>query len=245
VAIDAGRRDPGPAGPPELDGVFQSVEAYYTGKVTEHGATPLGVDWSCQATQWLRFVQLLKLCAFDKAVSLNDLGCGYGELATFLHQRYPRASIDYLGIDLSPVMVQRARRRHRGDPATRFAVGRTCRRRADYSVASGIMNVMLGFPVALWEDFVRGILVDMHRNSLRGFAVNFCESRRPDLRPDELYCSAPDPWIRYCEAELGCSVEVVCNYGLREFTLLAYRESMFLSRMDCADSVILTDAVTA
>jgi SAM-dependent methyltransferase len=234
VQVDAG--DPGPARRPDLDGVFQSVEAYYTGKLTEHGATPLGVDWSCRATQWLRFVQLLKLCAFDTAVSLNDLGCGYGELAVFLHQRYPHAGIDYLGIDLSSAMVQRARRRHRGEPGTRFAVGRTCQRQADYSVASGIMNVMLGFPLPVWEDFVRGILLDMHRNSLRGFAVNFCSSRRPDLRPDELYCSAPDAWVRYCEAELGCSVEVLSDYGLREYTLLVQREPMFRHQTDCPDA---------
>jgi SAM-dependent methyltransferase len=208
-----------------LDTVFRSVEAYYTGRLGAYGATPLGVDWTCQATQWLRFVQLLKICNFDTAVSLNDLGCGYGELATFLHQRYPKASVDYFGIDLSSAMVQRARRRHRCDPATRFAVGRTCRRQADYSVASGVMNVMLRCPIPLWEDFVRNILVDMHRHSRRGFAVNFCVSRRPDLRDDELYCSDPEPWVRYCEDELDCAVEVIAEYGLREYTLLVRRES--------------------
>jgi len=207
-----------------MDGVYRSVEAYYTGKLIEYGACPLGVDWTCQATQWLRFVQLLKLCDFDTRFSLNDVGCGYGELAAFVHQRSPETIIDYLGIDLSAAMVQRARRRHRGDPTTRFAVGRTCRRQADYSVASGIMNVMLGHPLPLWEDFVRGILIDMHRNSYRGFAVNFCSSRRPDLHPDELYCSAPDQWVSYCKQEFGCSVEVVSDYGLREYTLLVRRE---------------------
>lgn len=226
MTVGGRRRDSGAACGPELEGVFRSVEDYYTGQLTEHGATPLGVDWSCQATQWLRFVQLLRICRFDTAVSLNDLGCGYGELATFLHQRYPRASVDYLGIDLSPAMVQRARRRHRGDPATRFAVGRTCQRQADYSVASGIMNVQLGFSLSLWEDFVRGILLDMHCHSRQGFAVNFCVSRRPDLRDDELYCSAPDPWVRYCEAELGCSVEVVADYGLGEYTLMVRPEHL-------------------
>jgi SAM-dependent methyltransferase len=209
--------------PAKLDAVFRNVEAYYTGKLAEYGATPLGVDWPCQATQWLRFVQLLKLCNFDTAVSLNDLGCGYGELATFLHRRYPRASIDYLGIDLSSAMVRRARRRHRGDPATRFLVGRTCRRQADYSLASGIMNVMLGHPPPLWENFVRNILTDMHCNSRQGFAVNFCRSGRADLGEDELYCSAPGPWVRFCEVELGCSVEIVGDYGLSEYTLLVRR----------------------
>jgi SAM-dependent methyltransferase len=221
--MGADRFEPAPACPIDLDSVFGSVEAYYTGRLAKYGAAPLGVDWSCQATQWLRFVQLLKICRFDTAFSLNDLGCGYGELATFLRQRYPEANVDYLGTDLSPAMVQRARRRHRGDRPTRFAIGRTCGRQADYSVASGIMNVRLGFSLPLWEGFVRNILLDMHRNSLRGFAVNFCSSRRPDLRPDELYCSPPDQWVSYCEEAFGCSVEVVSDYGLREYTLLVRR----------------------
>jgi SAM-dependent methyltransferase len=208
----------------ELDGVFRSVESYYTAKLNEFGASPLGVDWSCQATQWLRFVQLLKVCAFDTAFSLNDLGCGYGELAAFIPRRYPRANVDYLGIDLSPAMVRSARRRHRGEPATRFTVGRTCLRQADYSVASGIMNVMLGYPLPLWEGFLRGILADMHRMSRLGFAVNFFASLPPGVTADQLYCSDPDPWVRYCEEELKSSVEVLTDYGLREFTLLVRRE---------------------
>ncbi len=130
MTVAFGRPGLAPTHSAEMDGVFRSVEAYYTGKLMEYGASPLGVDWTCNATQWLRFVQLLKLCQFDADFSLNDLGCGYGELAAFLHQRHPGTRIDYLGIDLSAAMVQRARRRHRGEPTTRFVVGRTCRRQA-------------------------------------------------------------------------------------------------------------------
>src|SRR5437660_4398590 len=36
-------------------GVYADVEAYYSARVARYGATPLGVDWSCQATQMLRF----------------------------------------------------------------------------------------------------------------------------------------------------------------------------------------------
>jgi hypothetical protein len=226
-----------------MDGVFRSVEAYYTGKLTEHGATPLGVDWSCQATQWLRFVQLLKVCTFDTTFALNDLGCGYGELASFLSRRYPQTTVDYLGIDLSSAMVRRARRRYRHEPSTRFAVGRTCPRQADYTVASGIMNVMRGHPMTLWESFLRAILVDMHRASRRGFAVNFCAPQRPDLPPDQLYCCTPEPWVRFCEDELGCSVEVVDGYGLREFTLLVRQERTCGPDVNASSAIIPGAAV--
>ncbi len=35
------------------EGVYSDVEAYYSARVAKYGATPLGVDWSCQATQSL------------------------------------------------------------------------------------------------------------------------------------------------------------------------------------------------
>ena len=206
-----------------LEGVCSRVEAYYAAKLARHGAIPLGVDWSCTATQWLRFVQLLKVCEFDAPFSLIDLGCGYGALATFLAERHPKERIDYLGIDLSPAMIRRARRLHRGKPAIRFAVGRNSAEQADYVVASGIMNVMLGCPLPVWEGFVRTMLVDMHRMSRRSFAVNFLSAPTPGAPAGQLYCPKPETWARFCQDQLGCSVEILDNYGMREFTLLVRR----------------------
>jgi len=206
---------------PDPDAVWHRVQAYYEAKLARHGANPRGVDWSCTATQWLRFVQLLKLCSFDTPLSLIDLGCGYGALAAFLAERYPRASVDYLGIDLSSAMVRRARRRHRGNPAIRFRIGRSYPQQADYTVASGVMNVRLGCPIPLWESLVRSTLADMRRMSRRGFAVNFLAMLPVNTPPEMLYCPHPAIWSRYCEEELGCAVEVRDDYGIREYTLLA------------------------
>lgn len=203
-----------------LNNVYAGVEAYYSSKLFRHGATPRGVDWSCMATQWLRFVQLMKICPFESSFSLIDLGCGYGALAGFLADRYPLNKIDYFGLDLSRAMVQRARRRYRRNPSIRFAVGRTCSYQADYVVASGIMNVIPGYPVPIWENFVRATLIDMSRMAKLGFAVNFLTEPTPGAPPEMLYCPDPATWIRFCQEELGQSVERLDNYGMREFTLL-------------------------
>jgi SAM-dependent methyltransferase len=215
--------------------VYSRVEAYYGARVTKYGATPRGVDWSCQATQWLRFVQLLRICDFEAPFALNDVGCGYGALCSFLDLRYPDARIDYLGVDLSRAMVSRARRRfQKGN--RRFVVGKTSPRVADYSVASGIMNVNVGNSRAVWEDFVAAVLQDMRRTSRRGLSVNFMSdlvaaSDEPDNSPaTRLYRTNPERWIPYCEKALGCSVETFDNYGMGEFTLL------LRCREDLADS---------
>jgi len=73
------------AGPDDggLAAVRAGISDYYTARIRKFGATPLGVDWTCQPTQELRFVQLLTVCDFASAFSLNDLGCGYGALLSF------------------------------------------------------------------------------------------------------------------------------------------------------------------
>jgi SAM-dependent methyltransferase len=207
-----------------LSDMYASIEAYYSARVAKYGATPLGVDWSCQATQSLRFVQLLKICDFSAPFTLNDIGCGYGALAAFLAMRYPEAKIDYLGLDLSRAMVSRARRRF-SSPDCRFVVRTASPRIADYSVASGIMNVSCSYSRAIWESFVATTLREMRRTSRLGFSVNFLSDAAraktsADASVESLYRTIPERWIRYCERDLGCSVETIDNYGIREFTLL-------------------------
>jgi SAM-dependent methyltransferase len=205
--------------------VYSDIEAYYGARVAKYGATPRGVDWSCQATQSLRFVQLLRICDFDAPFTLNDVGCGYGALCAFLDVRHPDSRVDYVGVDLSRAMVSRARRRFRRTDR-HFFVGKASSRLADYSVASGIMNVNVGHSRAVWEAFVAEALRDMRRTSRRGFSVNFMSevmtvSEVPDKSPaTRLYCTSPKRWIPFCEKVLGCSVEALENYGMREFTLL-------------------------
>lgn len=205
--------------------VYANVESYYSARVAKHGATPRGVDWSCQATQDLRFVQLLKICDFSAPFGLNDVGCGYGALCAHLARRHPQAAIDYLGIDLSPAMISRARRRFSA-PVRRFKVGNGSPRRATYSVASGIMNVNVGGSRPAWEALVAEMLVDLRRASLRGFSVNFVTEDAEctvaaNTAQAQLYCTSPEPWIHYCERELGCTVETIDGYGMNEVTLLA------------------------
>jgi len=204
--------------------LLAGVEAYYTQRIRRHGATPLGVDWSCSVTQELRFAQLLNICDFSAPFTLNDLGCGYGALVAYLAKCHPGSRVSYLGVDLSPTMIRHARQLWRRRPLCRFTVGNSIDRKVDYSVASGIFNVKLAQPTEHWESFIAETLIGMHSCSTRGFAVNFLapqDSGQPARRG--LYRTPPAPWIRYCEQRLRCSVELVGAYGLREFTLLVRR----------------------
>lgn len=204
-----------------LNKLFGEVEQYYSKKILTHGPSPLGVDWSCVPTQEMRFVQLLKINLFDDAIKLNDIGCGYGALLAFLSKRHRRKTIDYLGVDVSPAMIAEAQKRWKKRAFTAFQIASSGFRVADYAVASGIFNVKLSQPDALWEQMIAQTLDEMHATSQRGFAVNFL-APMPDGTPHipELYSAPPEVWCNYCQQTLGAQVEVVTGYGLREYTLL-------------------------
>lgn len=213
-----------PAPDQRLVQVHAGIERYYSQKVLAHGATAPGVDWTCQPTQELRFVQLLKLCDFRQPFSLNDVGCGYGALLAFLAKRHRGAEVDYLGTDLSQAMIDQAKPSPRPSIRSRFVVAGGIPRVADYSVASGIFNVKLDQPTVRWTLFIQQTLAGMHAASRLGFAVNFLAPPGPDMQAiPELYRVSPDVWASHCERQFGAKVELIEGYGMREFTLLVRR----------------------
>jgi SAM-dependent methyltransferase len=211
----------GPIARAGLQKIAGDVTDYYAGTLAQHGATPRGVDWSCKPTQELRFIQLLRICSFEGAISLNDVGCGYGALLGFLRQRHRRASIDYLGVDLSQAMVDSARSRWGHLPQTIFDTAGGPLRLADYSIASGLFNVRLHHADTDWEPWVAHTLHGLHTASRIGFSVNFLLPAQPgEVSPQALYRPAIDQWKRFCEDDLQSTVEMVTGYGMREYTLL-------------------------
>jgi SAM-dependent methyltransferase len=201
--------------------LHRTIEGYYSNKVLKYGPTPLGVDWSCIPTQEMRFVQLLKLCDFSQPVSINDLGCGYGALIAHIEKRHRDKVINYVGVDLSSAMIAHAKGLWRSRPRTTFVQGSAAPHSATYSVASGVFNVKLTQPQAIWEQFIASTLKQMSDTSDLGFAVNLLMPP-PSCQPavPELYYADPDIWRTHCERDLGADVEVLTGYGMREYTLL-------------------------
>lgn len=219
------RRSPMDAINDEFRATTTRVAAYYSATLARHGATPAGVDWESAAFQQIRFAALLKIVDVTRPFSLNDLGCGYGALLGYLRDRVTVPDVDYLGVDVSEEMIRAALHVWGTTPGAAFAVGAECPRRAVYSVASGIFNVRTGLRPAIWDRYVTRVLGGLYRASRVGFAVNFRAHSMPGLSSPGLYETEPEPWARFCEEDFGSSVEVVADYGLREFTLLVRRKA--------------------
>lgn len=218
--MHAAASEPAAPGGGSLAHIYSDIAAYYSAKVARFGATPNGVDWTCQATQEMRFVQLLKLCDFSSPISLNDYGCGYGALIAYLDRRHHGCAVDYLGIDVSHAMIRRARQKWRGRKDAAFVLGHGSPRTADYAVASGVFNVARDQPRQDWERFIAASLDDLHHTTTRGFAVNFMKQPPGGAGRDGLYTTDAASWARHCACRYNAAAEVHDGYGLMEFTLI-------------------------
>ena len=202
-----------------MDQCLESVRRHYESTISKYGATPRGVDWPDRLSQELRFVQLLKICNFERPLSINDFGCGYGALATFLRRRFADAAVAYKGYDFVPAMIAHAKQ-STGSEKNEFFIAADCLVPADYTVASGVFNVMLGADVPTWEAYIEKTLHMLAATSSRGFSVNFLgPPHRASRRLQELYRTRPERWIGYCADAFNASVEAFGDYGLHEFTL--------------------------
>lgn len=203
--------------------LLSEVATYYSDKLTEHGQSPRGVDWNGEDSQILRFEQLCKIIEQSRAVSINDLGCGYGALYTFLSQQFEQ--ITYTGIDVSKDMIKAAELRYLDESQTRFIVSSEPDKVADYGVASGIFNVRLGRSDVEWRAYLENTLDILNRTSLKGFSFNCLTSYSDiDKKKDYLYYADPCVLFDLCKRKYSRNVALLHDYGLYEFTILVRKQ---------------------
>ena len=200
--------------------ILKGVGRYYTQRLVEHGPIARGADWSSEASQRLRFEQLLKVCGSPVGeVSLLDFGCGYGALADELLAE--GWSFRYQGYDISAAMIEAGRVRHFGDARVRFVDDLAALARADYVVASGIFNVRLDTPDEAWEAYMVDMLDRMAALASRGFSFNVLTAYSdPERRRADLYYADPLRWFQHCRTRFSRHVALLHNYALYEFTIL-------------------------
>ena len=203
--------------------LLSEVATYYSDKLTEHGQSPRGVDWNGEDSQILRFEQLCKIIEQSRAVSINDLGCGYGALNTFLSQQFEQ--LTYTGIDVSKDMIKAAELRYLDESQTRFIVSSEPDKVADYGVASGIFNVRLGRSDVEWRAYLENTLDILNRTSLKGFSFNCLTSYSDiDKKKDYLYYADPCVLFDLCKRKYSRNVALLHDYGLYEFTILVRKQ---------------------
>lgn len=204
--------------------LLSDIASYYAEKIREYGDTPRGVDWNGAETQTIRFEQLCKV--IDPAAScfsINDLGCGYGALLSYLRDKH--TSLTYLGVDLSNEMILAAEQRYATGDDAQFLVSAKPNRLAHYGIASGIFNVRLDRTDAEWFEYLQDTLDILDATSSFGFSFNCLTSYSDEEKKrDWLYYADPCQLFNLCKRRYSSQVALLHDYGLYEFTILVRKQ---------------------
>ncbi len=200
---------------PNLD----PVKAYFEERIDAHGASARGADWNSEASQEIRFDQLLKICDPSTPFSIIDYGCGSGALGDHLARRGLQA--EYYGFDIVEKAIQTARRIHANKPGRAFFSDKDQLPVCDYVVASGIFNFRADHSFETWTEYVISVLHHFHELSRKGFASNFLTkySDADRMRAD-LYYADPCFLFDYCKRMFSKNIALLHDYTLYDFTVL-------------------------
>lgn len=199
---------------------FDQAKQYFEERLTTHGATPRGVDWNSETAQEQRFSQLVKVIEPRQPFSLLDYGAGYGALADYLlKQGYPLEC--YVGYDVLESMVEKARETHHDLPQCTFTSRFEELQPVDFAIASGIFNLKLETPDALWTEYVVGELTKMNALAQKGFSFNMLTRYSdPEYMRPHLYYADPCYLFDYCKRHFSRNVALLHDYEVYDFTII-------------------------
>lgn len=203
--------------------ILENINHYYTDKIKIYGATPKGVDWNGEESQFIRFEQLSKIINKD-IFSINDIGCGYGKYFEYLQNRF--LNFNYYGFDLSQEMIKNAKSLYSNKGGGFMQVDNLKNiEKADYSVASGIFSVKMEHNESEWLSYILSTLEQMNEKSIKGFSFNMLTkySDKEYMR-DDLYYADPLFIFDYCKRNFSKQVALLHDYGLYEFTILVKKD---------------------
>ena len=183
------------------------------------------VGWRSSETQRRNFRALAQLFAAEtEAFSVYDVGCGLGNMRSFLEQAWPQAV--YSGCDIHPRMIERARLRDGLiDVELRNILEKPPAKQYDYVVASGTFS-HCDVPQAEWSVYVRQMLRTMFDLSRKGIGVIFL-STTAEIRERGDYHESASQILQFAQAELSRLVEVRHAFSPWTFAFFAYKNDTF------------------
>ncbi len=211
---------------PEFDEALRQADdernrLLYRGLVARHGLSPQSLNWNSREGQSLRF-DLLMGVGVEPEASVLDVGCGTGDLLAYLRDRGFKGR--YLGVDLTPEMVDVARGRGLDgeflvanllDLGAEGLASLSC----DYVLASGIFYSRQNAP----DDYLRRMIHLLLPLAHKAFAFNSL-SRWADRPPEpDEYRADPVAVMELCR-ELTPWVVMRHDYHAGDFTVYLRHE---------------------
>jgi SAM-dependent methyltransferase len=175
--------------------------------------------------QWAVYHTLTSKVPLDGA-SLLDVGCGQGDLISFLYQSKKNVK-SYHGIDVSEKMIERAAEKYGPDlfthgnfldPERSFEV--------DVILAAGPYNYRVHSDNKVQFEYLKAAITKMYSSSRRACALTLLSSHGYEIAKDwtDLVCYEPWEVMQFCMT-LTSSVVVDHASIPAEFTVMLYKET--------------------
>ncbi len=205
-----------------MSDIEKQVNEYYAAKLASFGPGAQGVGWRNEEKQEKRFLQLSKIIEENSNFSINDLGCGTGDLLPWL-VRHQYQDFSYTGYDVLDTMLDLAVKQHGQINQGSFikVSGAGEMQSADYTVASGVFNLKYSFSEKDWIGYITGALEHMDSKSKRGFAFNMLTKYSDkEFMEDHLYYADPLFMFDHCKKNFSRNVALLHDYNEYDFTIL-------------------------
>jgi SAM-dependent methyltransferase len=211
---------------PIITALTHNFERHYANLMQTHQEQSKQMGFRDQSAQFVRFAQLLRL-TFDwkQQFSINDLGCGAGDLYSFLKGQ--NLHFHYSGYDMLPLMVLEAEKRFQKEEQARFfhLAHTSDMEPADIVFASGIFNLKYDAPDVGWQDYIEKTLVEMFKKSNKALVFNALTTYSdPHKQATELHYSNPLELFHFCKTNLASNVVLYHDYGHYDFTIAVTKD---------------------
>lgn len=216
----------GSIGPNDISGMAQRIAGrladvwtYFDATIERFGPTHHGIS-AADSAYHHRSLQLMAdfLPGASGDWTVNDIGCGYAALFDRIQDRLLPYGVRYHGYDISPRMIDQARRRFGTDPRAVFAVSAIPVWPADYSIAAGVFNLNCDHDPEEWLVYVQSQILLMARISRIAFSFNA-------LLPEHgcLFRIRPEVILDFVRERISRRIEVLTGYSdVQEWTVRVF-----------------------
>jgi SAM-dependent methyltransferase len=203
--------------------LVEALEKFYA----EHGDTHRGLGFRTEEgfeARYRVYLEVIRGAAARAECSLLDVGCGTARLLDLI-KSLGRDEISYRGVDLSPKLIEAARKKHPGadfilgDP---FDLEEIWSARPDYVVFGQIFTCRLQMSVAEMTDYMLRMLRLAFTHCRRGVVFNVM-SAHVDWQREDLFHVPFDQMADLLQANLSRNYVFRADYGIYEYTVYVYK----------------------
>ena len=192
------------------------IISYHRHRLANGSVGTEALGWRENKSQQMRFQILAEVGDLNNSTIL-DVGCGYGDLKSYLDQKYKRFT--YLGVDQMPEFVAQAKAAFAGRQRTHFIQGDFTKDQfpqMDFVIACGAFGYR-----ADSDDFHKDMIRKFYGISNKAFAFNMLDANTFE-ETSILAGQDSDKVLEYCRT-LSSRVHLMRGYLKDDFTIFMYK----------------------